>query len=382
MSVLMGGRRKPCMHPTESQSRKEHRISHSYWITLRLCICLNTVSTLAMSNHTPHRQSSSAGTASSSSRYSTPLQHHAVSRLRGNNSSRQSHTPPSSHQSSSSVDQYSTPRSSRTSYSSQSPATGAGQETAASPRTPIQGTPSRRKGAVRIVKAHKPWHERWNTAHCITSTRDLSAECSVTDLQSSLSNYGIDMNYNWTNSYWLIWRSSRISLIREHSVTSHMCTFMLFWLTCPYYTHSAAFATLALHFFLRVIVGASTAFSSSSKSRSDNITGRHSSKASRYANSAEARLEELRLSTQGRIASWGGFKTLIYRSVSLRLWLCLSYLFIRTDKLFLVLPKTTLLCWILVFASLANAFWLFSNRRKYRLFMQDVRFSSCPRVHS
>lgn len=131
---------------------------------------------------TPRRQS-----AASASRFSTPLQHDAVSRLRG---SRASYTPPSQASSSSShgSDAYVTPRSSRTSYPV------AGSDMPGPPRTPIQGTPSRRKGAVRIVKApSKPWYERRVSLFTLTLRPILTASA---DSQDCPSKYGTDTSCN------------------------------------------------------------------------------------------------------------------------------------------------------------------------------------------
>lgn len=128
--------------------------------------------------------------------FSTPLQHHAVRRLK---SGRVSHTTPSqaSSRASSSQDVFSTPPcSSRTSSSTHSARYGALQTPAGSPRTPIQGTPSRRKGAVRIVRGpQKPWYER-----CVVLTDVLHYTIELTesfpDLQNCQSKYGTVMNYN------------------------------------------------------------------------------------------------------------------------------------------------------------------------------------------
>jgi hypothetical protein len=41
--------------------------------------------------------------------------------------------------------------------------------------------------------------------------------------------------------------------------------------------------------------------------------------------------------------------------------------------------QATLLCWSLVLLSILNAFWLFTNRRRYKLFLQEVGMRSlCP----
>ncbi|KAK9896695.1 hypothetical protein P389DRAFT_196773 [Cystobasidium minutum MCA 4210] len=264
----------------------------------------------------PSRASIAGGEdVSSSSRFSTPLQHNAVTRLRGNRTGttsnrRASYDPSSSVSTSTSTSTPCIPRSS--SFVTPSRASSSGSSSghhshdpftaSPSPRTPIQGTPSRRKGGLRIVKVHKPWYERlarlpgelWDRYELQLN------ELILTDLQE------LD---DWA--------------------------------------YPIGFATLALHFFLRVTVGASSAFTSNSTARKTSS----SSKVGRYANSAEARLEELRLSTQGRLATWGRFKTLIYRS-------------------------TTLLCWLVILLSFLNALWLFTNRRKYRLFMQDNTVNS------
>lgn len=102
-----------------------------------------------------------SNSTSSSSRYSTPtLQHDAIRRLRGD---RRTSSLQRDHQFDAG-NVYSTPRSSSGGRSS----IGNQQDpfVSSSPsginRTPIQGTPSKRKGGVRIIKSSstKSWYQR------------------------------------------------------------------------------------------------------------------------------------------------------------------------------------------------------------------------------
>lgn len=138
---------------------------------------------------------------------STPvhLQHEAIARLRGSGTGSHGQGRRKSRSSMPDSDNvYSTPRS----YS----AGAESQAVAGTPRTPLQGTPTRRKGAVRIIQAsRKPWYARWamNTSKYFRALQNLTddARHSFPDWQACLARFGIDTSSNSTSS------SSRISTV-------------------------------------------------------------------------------------------------------------------------------------------------------------------------
>merc|ERR1712093_844725 len=97
---------------------------------------------------------------------------------------------------------------------------------------------------------------------------------------------------------------------------------------------------LALHILLRVSLSATEAIHSSRKTRKSSVV-----------DSAEKRLEELRRSTSGTLSHWAAGRSFVYTTANA-------------------------LCWILVVLSIANALWLFTRRRQYRLFLRKDPINS------
>jgi hypothetical protein len=132
--------------------------------------------------------------------YSTPLQHvqppthNAVARLRGDVShDRAAFTSQSSSSDSQESSSYTTPRSRRQSGSPAPALPG-------TPRTPSNsniGTPSKRKGTVRIVRGpQKPWYDRCGYILLLFSMHLSLIYLYNTELQDCQSNSGTATSFN------------------------------------------------------------------------------------------------------------------------------------------------------------------------------------------
>ena len=103
------------------------------------------------------------------------------------------------------------------------------------------------------------------------------------------------------------------------------------------------------------------------------------SRSAKLADTAEARLEELRRSTQGTMHRWAGaggrgigFIYTVVRGLPSRYqvqWQPRENLLTGSPC---TRPQAHALCWIAVLVSIGNAMWLFTRRRQYRLFLRRV----------
>lgn len=122
-------------------------------------------------------------------------------------------------------------------------------------------------------------------------------------------------------------------------------------------------AALTLHVLLRLAVSASDAFV-----RDDPRESRS------YSKTAQQRLQELQRATSHGFANAAAQRSFLYGTVSVQRYK--NNVQTNVAQCFDSTRQARTLSWLLVLASIINASYLFSSRRKYRMFMRLDPLSS------